>query len=279
MAKFLPVLLFATQLSLTAALFRVSVIQPHYSAEYGSNVTIGCRFPTDNSLNLTQLNIFWQLKLSDEAKEVYKLQNGREDLSGQHRHFQGRATLLYEELKRGYSMLHITHLKITDAGRYLCVVNYREADYKYIDLKIEAPYKRIKIQERKEEEEHILICQSEGYPMADVLWLYENRINDTIFANTSYKLTDTGLFNVTSVLRIRPSAPGNYSCIFQNKELRQTSASRTVFLIGKKINALIMWEFNPCRTGKARIPTIKMAKNKIKIDKRELACNIEETCG
>lgn len=115
--------------------------------------------------------------------------------------------------------------------------------------------------------------------MADVLWLYENRINDTIFANTSYKLTDTGLFNVTSVLRIRPSAPGNYSCIFQNKELRQTSASRTVFLIGKKINALIMWEFNPCRTGKARITTIKMAKNKIKIDKRELACNIEETCG
>lgn len=115
----------------------MSVIQPHYSAEYGSNVTIGCRFPTDNSLNLTQLNIFWQQKLSDEAKEVYKLQNGREDLSGQHRHFQGRATLLYEELKRGYSMLHITHLRITDAGRYLCVVNYREADYKYIDLKIE----------------------------------------------------------------------------------------------------------------------------------------------
>lgn len=139
-----------------------------------------------------------------------------------------------------------------------------------------APYKRINIQGRKEEEDYILICQSEGYPMADVLWLYENRINDTIFANTSYKLTDTGLFNVTSVLRIRPSAPGNYSCIFQNKELRQTSAYRTVFLIGKKINALIMWEFNPCRTGKARIPSIKMAKNKIKMDRENWPATLKK---
>uniref|UniRef100_A0A8C5RF54 Programmed cell death 1 ligand 2 n=1 Tax=Laticauda laticaudata TaxID=8630 RepID=A0A8C5RF54_LATLA len=234
MAKFLPVLLFASQLSLTAALFRVSVIQPHYSAEYGSNVTIGCHFPMDNFLNLTQLNIFWQQKLSDEAKEVYKLQNGREDLSGQHRHFQGRATLLYEELKKGYSMLHISHLRITDAGCYLCVVNYHEADHKYIDLKIEAPYKKINIQERKEDEDYILTCQAEGYPLADVLWLYENIINDTIFANTTHELTDTGLFNITSVLRIRPSAPGNYSCIFQNKQLRQTSAHTTVFLIGQR---------------------------------------------
>ncbi|XP_058022180.1 programmed cell death 1 ligand 1-like isoform X3 [Ahaetulla prasina] len=263
MAKLLPVLLFATQLSLTAALFRVSVIQPHYSAEYGSSVTMGCRFPTDNSLNLTQLNIFWQQKLSDEAKEVYKLQNGREDLSGQHQHFQGRATLLYEELKRGYSMLRITHLRITDAGYYLCVVNYREADHKYIDLKIEAPYKRINMQERKEEDGHILTCQAEGYPLANVLWLYENRINDTIFANTTHKLTDTGLFNITSVLRIKPSAPGNYSCIFQNKELRQTSAHRTVFLIGKKNDALIMWVFNSGRNGKARILIIKMPKDKM----------------
>ncbi|XP_063151143.1 programmed cell death 1 ligand 1 [Candoia aspera] len=229
MAKFLPVLLFATQLSLIAALFRVSVVQPHYSAEYGSNVTIGCRFPADNSLNLTHLNIFWQQKLSEESKEVYKLQNGQEDLSGQHQHFQGRATLLHEELKRGYSMLHITHVRITDAGSYLCVVNYHEADHKYIDLKIEAPYKGINIQERKEEEDHILTCQSEGYPLAKVFWVYEKKINDTIFANTTYKLTDAGLFNITSVLRIRPSIPGNYSCIFQNKESRQTSAHRTVF--------------------------------------------------
>ncbi|KAM6468438.1 programmed cell death 1 ligand 1 isoform 1-T1 [Liasis olivaceus] len=211
------------------AVFRVSVVQPHYSAEYGSNVTIGCRFPTDNSLNLTHLNIFWQQKLSEESKEVYKLQNGREDLSGQHQHFQGRATLLHEELKRGYSMLHITHVRITDAGCYLCVVNYHEADYKYIDLKIEAPYKRINIQERKEEEDHILTCQSEGYPLAKVFWLYEKKINNSIFTNTTYTLTDAGLFNIISVLRIRPSIPGNYSCVFQNKESRQTSAHRIVF--------------------------------------------------
>ncbi|XP_013915602.1 PREDICTED: programmed cell death 1 ligand 1-like [Thamnophis sirtalis] len=246
-----------------SSLFRVSVIQPHYSAEYGSNVTMGCRFPTENSLNMAQLNIFWQQKLSDEVKEVYKLINGHEDLSGQHQHFQGRVTLLYEELKRGYSMLHITHLRITDAGCYHCVVNYREADHKYIDLEIEAPYKRINIQERKEEEDHILTCQAEGYPLADVLWFYENRINDTIFANTTHKLTDTGLFNITSVLRIKPTAPGNYSCIFQNKEWRQTSAHRTVFLIGKKNNALIIWKFNPGRNGKARVPTIKMTEDKM----------------
>lgn len=120
-----------------SALFTVKVLQPRYTAEYGSDVIMGCHFPVHSPLNLMGLSVSWQRKLSLGDKEVYKLNNGQEDLTHQDSDYHGRASLSHEELDKGLSLLSITNIKLTDAGDYICVVKYEGADYKYITLSVE----------------------------------------------------------------------------------------------------------------------------------------------
>ncbi|KAJ6669557.1 hypothetical protein lerEdw1_000105 [Lerista edwardsae] len=232
----LRIVLLDIQLHALTALFTVEVLQPHYDAEYGKDVKMGCRFPVDSQLNLARLNILWRRMQSEtqEAKEVYKLHGGQEDLTLQDKDYRGRATLLQEELQMGLSVLHITKVKPTDAGIYICVIEYGGNDYKYITLEVAAPYKRIILQEIIEDEDLILTCQSEGYPLAEVFWHHEKNPNVSMPANTTYELTKDGLFNITSILKLKPRIAGNVSCVFWNKRLNEiTSTQTTVFLLGE----------------------------------------------
>ncbi|XP_015262952.1 PREDICTED: programmed cell death 1 ligand 2 [Gekko japonicus] len=227
MFKLLPVVLLDIQLHLMTALFTVEVLQPRYSVEHGSNVILRCRFPVDSQLNFKMLSILWKrISSKQEEKEIYKLHKGQEDLTLQDPDYRGRATLLHEELPMGFSALSITSVKITDAGSFLCVINYGEADYKYITLEVKASYKRINIQKMKDPEEEglILICQSEGYPLAEVSWHDGRKPNVSMVANTTFELTDEGLFNVTSVLQVKQSISENYTCVFWNKKLNEKTS-------------------------------------------------------
>uniref|UniRef100_A0A663FA08 Programmed cell death 1 ligand 2 n=1 Tax=Aquila chrysaetos chrysaetos TaxID=223781 RepID=A0A663FA08_AQUCH len=188
------------------ALFTVEVPQQLYVVEYGSNVTMECRFPVNGSLNLGLLTT--------------------SSLSQHHDNI-GRAALLHSELKLGRALLQITSVKITDAGSYLCLIDYQGVDYKYITLEVKASYKRINTQVMRKpgEDKFVFMCQSEGFPLAEVFWQNEKNFNLSGSANTTYTLTTDGLYNVTSILTFKPSMSENYSCVFWNKELNgETSA-------------------------------------------------------
>ncbi|EMP30477.1 Programmed cell death 1 ligand 1 [Chelonia mydas] len=216
------------------AFFTVEVPQLQYIAEYGSNVTMECRFPVDGQLNLKDLSVSWEQKglKEQKPKEVYTLQKGEEDLKSQHRDYRGRATLLRDKLNLGYSVLQITSVKLMDAGSYLCLIDYRGADYKYITLEVKASYTRINVQIMSEpaEEELVLICQSEGFPLAEVFWQNEKNLKVNVSVNTTYTLTTDGLYNVTSMLTFKPNASGNYSCTFWSKELNEETSY--IFTLG-----------------------------------------------
>uniref|UniRef100_A0A674JNL5 Programmed cell death 1 ligand 2 n=1 Tax=Terrapene triunguis TaxID=2587831 RepID=A0A674JNL5_9SAUR len=209
------------------AFFIVEVPQQRYIAEYGSNVTMECRFPVDGQLNLKDLSVSWEQKglKEQKSKEVYTLQKGEEDLRSQHRDYRGRATLLRDKLNLGYSVLQITSVKLMDAGSYRCLIDYRGADYKYITLEVKASYTRINVQIMSEpaEEELVLTCQSEGFPLAEVFWQNEKNLQVNVSVNTTYTLTTDGLYNVTSMLTFKPNASENYSCTFWSKENEETS--------------------------------------------------------
>lgn len=120
------------------ALFTVEVPQQLYVVEYGSNVTMECRFPVNGSLNLELLTVVWEQKKhgQSKSKEVYTLRNGKAFPPSQHHDSIGRAALLLSELKLGRAILQITSVKITDAGSYLCLIDYQGVDYKYITLEV-----------------------------------------------------------------------------------------------------------------------------------------------
>ncbi|XP_048787923.1 programmed cell death 1 ligand 2-like isoform X1 [Lagopus muta] len=229
MFQILTMLLLEMQLCMVSALFTVEVPQQLYVVEYGSNVTMECRFPVNGSLNLGLLSVVWEQKRQGqlESRDVYTLRNGKALLSSQHHDYMGRAALLHNELKSGRAILQITSVRITDVGSYLCLIDYQGADYKYITLEVKASYKIINTQKtrKRNEDKFAFICQSEGFPLAEVFWQNEKNFSLSGSANTTYTLTADGLYNVTSILIINQNMNENYSCIFWNKELNENTSA------------------------------------------------------
>uniref|UniRef100_A0A8C9ELQ4 Ig-like domain-containing protein n=1 Tax=Pavo cristatus TaxID=9049 RepID=A0A8C9ELQ4_PAVCR len=152
------------------ALFTVEAPKSLYTAELGSNVTMECVFPVNGKLKFGDLSVIWEKK-DEVRKDVYILVKGKEDSESQHSDFQGRTKLLKENLDLGQSLLQISNVKLRDAGLYHCLIEYGGADYKTINLKVQAPYRTI-TQEvvSTGDKEWKLTCQSEGYPKAEVMW-------------------------------------------------------------------------------------------------------------
>ncbi|NWY42548.1 PD1L1 protein, partial [Sylvia atricapilla] len=210
------------------ALFTVEVPQQLYTAEYENNVTMECKFPVNGSVDPELLTVIWEQKRqgSLKSKEVYTFRNGKALHPSQHPDYIGRASLLHNELKVGRAILQITNVKMTDAGSYLCLIDYQGVDYKYIVLEVKASYKRINTQVVRipGEDKFVFMCQSEGFPLAEVFWQNGN-FNLSGSANTTYTLTANGLYNVTSILIFKPNMSENYTCVFWNKELNEETSA------------------------------------------------------
>lgn len=112
--------------------FTITVPKDMYEVEYGSNVTLECRFPVDKQLNLLALVVYWEMK----DKKIIQFVNGEEDLNVQHSSYSQRAQLLKDQLFLGKASLQITDVKLQDAGVYCCLISYGGADYKRITLKV-----------------------------------------------------------------------------------------------------------------------------------------------
>ncbi|XP_025939364.1 programmed cell death 1 ligand 1 isoform X2 [Apteryx rowi] len=207
------------------ALFTVEAPQSLYTVEYGSNVTMECTFPVNGQLKFRDLSVSWEKK-DEFRKEVYVLLKGEEDFSSQHSDFKGRIKLLKDKLNFGQSLLQITDVKLRDAGFYRCLIDYRGADYKMINLKVKAPYRTINQGVVSTgDKEWKLTCQSEGYPKAEVIWQNEKYQDLTDKANTSYEAGDDQLYRVTSTLTIKSRADEFFHCIFWNEELQENTSA------------------------------------------------------
>ncbi|XP_037654359.1 programmed cell death 1 ligand 1 [Choloepus didactylus] len=206
--------------------FSVTVSKDLYEVEYGSNVTMECKFPVENQLDLVALVVYWEM----EDKKIIQLVHGEEDLQVQHSSYNKRARLLKDRLFLGRSTLQITDVKLQDAGVYCCLISYGGADYKRITLKVNAPYRKInqRISMDPVTLEHELTCQAEGYPEAEVIWTSSNhRIlgGKTVINNSK---GEEKLFNVTSTLRINTTANAIFCCTFRRSGSQENSTAELV---------------------------------------------------
>ncbi|XP_065735963.1 programmed cell death 1 ligand 2 [Phocoena phocoena] len=188
-----------------AAFFTVTVPKEMYTVDYGGNVTLECDFDTGGHVELGVLKASLQ-----------KVENDTTLLSE-------RAILLEEQLPLGKALFHIPQVQVRDAGQYRCLIIYGIAwDYKYLTLKVKASYKKINTRNLKVPgtDEVELSCQAVGYPLAEVSWP-----NISVPTNTSHTKTSEGLYQVTSVLRLKPHPGRNFSCVFWNANMKELTSA------------------------------------------------------
>ncbi|KAK1334504.1 hypothetical protein QTO34_005510 [Cnephaeus nilssonii] len=206
--------------------FTITVTKDLYVVEYGSNVTMECKFPVTTPLNLFALVVYWEMG----EKKVIQFVNGQEDLKVQHSSYSQRAHLLKDQLFLGKAALQITDVKLQDAGVYYCLISYGGADYKRITLKVNAPYRKInqRISVDLDTSEYELTCQAEGYPEAEVTWTSSDHrvLNGKTTITSSER--DEKLLNVTSTLRVNTTANEIFYCTFRRSGFEENSTSELV---------------------------------------------------
>ncbi|XP_060929892.1 uncharacterized protein LOC133004128 [Limanda limanda] len=202
-------------------LFTVEADRNTYEAEFGRDVVMGCGFQPLPSNSDPELRVTWHWIKSAKSRDVYRITNGVEQSASPE--YQGRVTLLKEELKIGWAKLKLSNLRINDSGMYQCLVETAKgADYKTITLSVVAPYKSVtkRIEKTAEGHQVLLTCQSEGYPESSVVWQDGRR--QGIKPNTTAVLTANQLFTVTSQIRVNARDKNNYTCNFTNDALFAT---------------------------------------------------------
>lgn len=100
--------------------------------------------------------------------------------------------------------------------------NQERKTYLFFFFYCPASYKKINtsILQFPETDEVELTCQAEGYPLAEVSWP-----NINVSANTSHIKTSEGLYQVTSVLRLKPHPGSNFSCEFWNDDVKELTSA------------------------------------------------------
>lgn len=89
-----------------AVLLQVEVEKTAYEAEFGGEVVLACRFhPASNPQQ--KLEVQWHWVKHGPARVVYRLEAQTGKADSQSPHYQGRVTLLREQLREGWIKLKV----------------------------------------------------------------------------------------------------------------------------------------------------------------------------
>ncbi|CAH2294019.1 programmed cell death 1 ligand 2 isoform X1 [Pelobates cultripes] len=226
MLNFLFFILITSNLHQTSALFVVKANKMKHIARYGDIVQLVCNFPVNDNFNMDQLKASWEYinSTSSLRVEILRLNNGKIELLDHKRAHNRRITMLMDELRNGQAVLEITHVKLSDAGTYRCVLQLGGSDYDITTLDVQASYENISryTEISSDGNEMSLTCQSLGFPEAEVNW-QTKYVNMCSPAVTSRILTSDGLYNTSSTIKCKKQSSQNIKCVFWNKALNETT--------------------------------------------------------
>uniref|UniRef100_A0A8C6U9S0 Ig-like domain-containing protein n=1 Tax=Neogobius melanostomus TaxID=47308 RepID=A0A8C6U9S0_9GOBI len=229
-------------------LFRVEVDKDSYTSEFRGEVVMGCSFQPPSPAALSGIRVTWHwITPGGHVREVYRLDNGVEQITSQHPDYVGRARLLNEELKRGWAKLQVSNLRISDSGKYQCFVQTGDgADYKIMTLSIFAPFKTIdkRIEKVPGREELMLTCQSEGFPQPEVMW-HNNGQQLKSKPITTTATTEDQLLEITTQINVTSLEKKTTPAVSQNTLLHLkfqviTICNQEVYENGNTLTILII---------------------------------------
>uniref|UniRef100_A0A3B3TMP5 Ig-like domain-containing protein n=1 Tax=Poecilia latipinna TaxID=48699 RepID=A0A3B3TMP5_9TELE len=163
--------------------------------------------------------IRWSNPSSAGDSVVHSYYDGQDQLGQQNQKFQGRTSLILDQISRGNASLLLKEVKIQDEGRYKCNISsstgYKES---FINLKIDAPVSDIRIHQ----DGNRITCSSEGiYPQPELTWSTEPPSNTALQNRTTVHQTEEKLYDISSSL----TGPDGPDLIYS---FRVSKASKTL---------------------------------------------------
>lgn len=195
------------------ALFKVTVTTDSYAAHHGRGVTLECGFTYTGDVNTGSIRAAL-LKAEGPFPHTFR---------------PVRSTKVYVTTDSGneeefHKILFIMKtVKVRDAGLYACLISHgTAADYKYLVLKVNAPYTKIDghaVRIPGSELLH-LTCHARGFPAAEVRWP-----NAKSKPRTYIKVTSEGLLDVVGAVDEKvENYQTQYTCEFWSENGEVTSA-------------------------------------------------------
>ncbi|XP_078391687.1 CD276 antigen homolog [Cetorhinus maximus] len=190
----------------------------------GGQVTLPCTYKEKETFSLSSVRLYWQ---TDQKDLVYGYYDGQRDETHQKQQYKGRAIGFETEIQSGNLSLRIHNLTINDENKYICYffVDTKKVLECHVQLQITAHFSRPVILGPQQEdirpgEEVKLTCQSSGgYPEPLVNWTDTggNSLPGQSQVDTTMQPDPvSGLWNVTSVLRVNITVTSTFLCSFFN---------------------------------------------------------------
>lgn len=88
-------------------LFTVEAERTTYVSKFGEDVVMGCRFQPKLSNSNADLKVTWHWIHTNLVRDVYRMDNWKENLASRDPDYQGRVRLLTEELQKGWAKLQV----------------------------------------------------------------------------------------------------------------------------------------------------------------------------
>ncbi|XP_034063546.1 myelin-oligodendrocyte glycoprotein-like isoform X2 [Gymnodraco acuticeps] len=105
-----------------SGIFVVNVTQTSYQAEENQNITLEWTFSTRRETSLRSISTFCQLFTEGRYSVLFHLHQGVESPESQDPQFAGRVQWDKDVLTEGRLTLHVSRLRTSDSGLYVCKV-------------------------------------------------------------------------------------------------------------------------------------------------------------
>ncbi|KAG7330387.1 hypothetical protein KOW79_006609 [Hemibagrus wyckioides] len=162
---------------------------------------------------------WFKLNVEDSLVHLYKDHKDRNE--GQAQSYRGRTSLFKEELQKGNASLKLSALRVSDEGKYKCLVEdkswYDDITVDVIITEAQGSHPVIRMESYDNSGGINLVCESRGWkPEPEVLWL--DREGATVPAEDTQIHRDTEGFSVKRRITVYDNSDSNrFYCRLQQK--------------------------------------------------------------
>ncbi|KAK1150642.1 butyrophilin subfamily 2 member A2-like [Acipenser oxyrinchus oxyrinchus] len=191
----------------------------------GEDSVLPCRVSTE--IKTEDFEVRWYRERFNNP--IYEYKNGKEVPENQNREYQGRTSLLDQQLGGGVLSLVLTEVRVSDEGKYTC---YAGTSKWYEEPNMELQVQALGSDPVIHIEEHLkrsitLSCVSLGwYPQPEMYWTDGAGRNVTALTQPSIQRDGNGLYSIRSHLPVKNNNDAGVICLVIQKRQRREMKSR-----------------------------------------------------